>query len=115
MLVDPFDIMWTDGDPIGRDVVLLKSVVDSRKGVHPSEEEHLPTEKIKDIVTDPDRIDISSSIPTRDIYYKYEPEYPYPYARVVVDFKHDENKGFPISWSRYEHPVSSSGVRWKKK
>lgn len=115
MRIDPFDIIWVDTDPLGREVVLLHSVVDKRKNAHPSAEEHLPIEKIRDIVTDPDRIDISSSIPTRDVYYKREPEYPYPYARAVVDFRHDENKGHPISWSRYEYPVSSSGVRWEKK
>lgn len=106
MPVDPFDIAWIDEDPLGRQIVHLKSVASAREkaGKHTGAE-HLPEDDIRSVVTDPDRIDLTTKSPRhREIYYRVSHGRSHPYSRVVVDF--DEDRGCPISWSRYERPVS---------
>ena len=106
MLVDPFDVEWRTDDPLGREIVLLRSTVDTRAkaGKHQGDE-MLPSSEIRAIVEDPDRIDLTGKNPRHtEIYYREQPERSHPYSRVVVYF--DEQAGYPISWSRYQRPVS---------
>lgn len=116
MEIDPFDIEWVESDPLERDVVMLKSIKQAREfaGKHSTTEEFLSTEEVRRVVSDPDRIDMSSSDPDRDLYYEEKSEYTNPYAKVVVDFSMSPEKGVAVSWSRYDHPVSSHGVRYWK-
>ena len=116
MEIDPFDIEWVETDPLDREVLMLKSVKQAREfaGKHSSTEEFLSTDDVRQVVSNPDRIDFSSSNPDRDLYYEVKTEYTNQYARVVVDFRGDPSKGVAISWSRYEHPVSSHGIRYRK-
>lgn len=106
MRVDPFDVEWAEDDPLGREIVLLKSTVEAREraGKHQGAE-FLDSGEIRRIVTDPDRIDLTGKSPRHtEIYYIEQTEQPHPYGRVVVFF--DDDAGYPISWSRYERPVS---------
>lgn len=114
--LDPFDIEWSEPDPLGRDVIMSKSVIRWREasGKHPFPPERLEPCEAREVISDPDRIDESASHETRDIYYKVYENEENPYARVVVDFKDNENRGIAISWSRYRHPVSSYGAKWRK-
>lgn len=116
MAYDPFDVKWRAQDPLGRDVVMLKSVEHARtiQGKHPDPPESLAAEDARDVVSCPSRIDASASNPNRDVYYKVEKEQANPYSRVVVDFGDDPNVGVAISWSRYGTPVASSGVKWRE-
>lgn len=114
--IDPFDVAWTVTDPIGRDVFMLKSIAKMREvaGKHSSDIERLDVSGVRKVVEEPDEIAISSSIPTRDIYYRKEDDREHPYARAVVDFS-DGERGIVISYSRYKHQVKSSGTRWPEK
>lgn len=81
---------------------------------HSSTDERLSIDDVRNLIRDPDRIDKSSSIANRDVFYKREMEYTNPYARAVVDFSDYDDYGIVVSWSRYKQPVSSYGVKWKK-
>lgn len=114
--VDPFDIDWTETDPFGRDVMMLKSIAAAREvmGKHPVPPEFLSTQDVRVVISDPDRIDESVQKADRDIFYKIEEEENNPYSRVIVDFRDDPNKGIIISWSRYKIPVASYGIKYQK-
>ena len=114
--VDPFDVEWSTTDPRGRKVTMLKSVAEAREsiGKHQVPPEFLSTDDVRVVIEDPNRIDESAQIAFRDIYYREEPEEEYRYSRAVVDFRKDPNHGTVISWSRYQSPVSSYGVVWKR-
>ena len=64
--------------------------------------------------TSGDRIDESVSSEYRDVYYRRDAAEEYPYSRAVVDFRDSATKGLVISWSRYERPVASYGVKYRK-
>ncbi|MDK7723942.1 hypothetical protein QP551_04420 [Slackia exigua] len=112
--MNPYDIEWTVTDPLDRRISMYKSIVDIRQGKHSVPPEYLPTDEVKELIADPDRIDESSSHSTRDIYYKEDTEKEFPYARAVVDFEDAEDDGCIISWSRYKHPVSSYRIKYRK-
>lgn len=114
MMVDPFDIKWTESDPIGRDAVMLKSIIDAREsaGKHDSDIERLSPDEVREVISDPDRIDYSAKSQTRDVYYKVDSTKEHPFSRAVVDFRNE--RGIVISWSRYKKTVSSFGVKWRK-
>lgn len=111
---DAFDVIWIDEDPLGRDITLYQTVVDKRvKAAKHQDDEFLPHEEIREIIVDPDRIDLTGKNPRHtEIYYKKDTDQPHPYGRVVVDF--DGDKGSPISWSRYEKHVSFMEVVYEK-
>lgn len=110
--VDPFDIDWKVTDPLGRDVTMLKSIEKMRADKHALPPEFLATDDVRVVIENPTRIDESVSYATRNVYYRREPEMDYPFSRAVVDFRDDPDRGYVISWSRYETPVSSCGVIW---
>ena len=112
--MNPYDIEWTATDPLDRRISMYKSIVDIRQGKHSAPPEYLSIDEARAIVTDPDRIDESSSHPKRDIYYKFNSAMEFPHARVVADFSGAEDDGIIISWSRYKQPVSSHGVKYLK-
>lgn len=114
--IDPFDIDWTETDPLGREVMMLKPIEAAREmmGKHPVPPEFLSTQEVRVVISDPDRIDESAQKADRDIYYKIEAEEDYQYSRAIVDFHDDPHKGTVISWSRYEKPVASYGVKYQK-
>lgn len=114
--VDPFDIDWTEIDPLGREVMMLKPVEQAREsmGKHPVPPEFLSTQDVRVVISDPDRIDESAQRADRDIYYKIEEQEDYQYSRAIVAFRDDPHKGTVISWSRYEKPVSSYGIKYQK-
>lgn len=114
--VDPFDIDWTEIDPLGREVMMLKPIEQAREsmGKHPVPPEFLSTQDVRVVIPDPDRIDESVQRADRDIYYKIEEQEDYQYSRAIVDFRDDPHKGTVISWSRYEKPVSSYGIKYQK-
>lgn len=114
--VDPFDIDWTEIDPLGREVMMLKPIEQAREsmGKHPVPPEFLSTQDVRVVISDPDRIDESAQKADRDIYYKIEEQEDYQYSRAIVDFSGDPHKGTVISWSRYEKPVSSYGIKYQK-
>ena len=114
--IDPFDVEWSETDPLDREVTMLKSIVDMRErmGKHPDPPEFLSSDGVREVVSDPDRIDESVSSAFRDVYYRTELEEEYPHARAVVDFRDDPQRGVVVSWSRYETPVSSYGVKWRR-
>lgn len=111
---DPFDIHWAASDPLGREVVMLHSVERARAGKHSLPPEHLAAENVREVVEDPDRIDESVSSAARDVYYRRETDEEYPYARAVVDFRRGDEPGVVISWSRYETPVASYGIKYRR-
>ena len=114
--VDPFDTMWVESDPLGRDVVMSRQVVKAREaaGKHPFPPEHLETEEVRRVVTEPDFIEESISNAERNVYYKVSETEENPFARVVVDFGNCENRGIAISWSRYKHTAQSYSRIWTK-
>ena len=114
--MDPFDVEWSTTDPLGREVTMFKSVARVREtlGKHVMPPEFLSTDDVKVVIEDPMRIDESASSGTREIYYREEPEEEYRFSRAVVDFKNGPRHGLVVSWSRYQRPVSSYGVVWKK-
>lgn len=112
--IDPFDIAWKAVDPLDREVVMRHSIVDARTCKHAEPPEHLSVDEARQVIADPDRIDVSSSNPCRDVYYRVRSGQDYPYSRVVVSYQDDERRGLAISWSNYAHPVSSGGMRWSK-
>lgn len=114
MMYDPYDIEWTATDPLERRISMYKSVIELREGKHDRPPEYLPIEEVRDIVSNPDRIDISAQKDSRDIYYQYCSDEEYPYARAVVDFSKSKDDGDVVSWSRYRQPVSSHGIRYPK-
>lgn len=114
MDMDPFDIIWCDVDPKGREIRLLRSVVDQREkaNVHTGDE-YLDYEDIREVVTDPERIDVTTKSPQhREIYYRTDEDESKQLARVVVAFQ--DEIGVPISWSRYDRPVSYLEVVYEK-
>lgn len=114
--VDPFDIEWIVEDPLERDVVMSKSIIAAREaaGKHPCPPEHLDVSDARDVVSDPDFIEPSISIPDRDVYYKVSSSDLHPFARVVVDFSKNAKRGVAISWSRYKHTAQSTGRKWER-
>ena len=114
--VDPFDIDWTEMDPLGREVMMLKPIERARElmGKHSVPPEFLSTQDVRVIISDPDRIDESAQKADCDIFYKIEEQEDYQYSRAIVDFRDDPLKGTVISWSRYEKPVSSYGIKYQK-
>lgn len=60
--VDPFDIDWTEIDPLGREVMMLKPIEQAREsmGKHPIPPEFLSTQDVRIVISDPDRIDESA-------------------------------------------------------
>ena len=105
---DPFDIEWVQPDPLGRDVVLRKSVADARESLSKHVGgEYLPRSEIRGIIEDPARIDLTQRSPkhTEIFYSDADGAKSHPYGRVVVKFDEDDN-GEAISWSRYEQHVS---------
>lgn len=50
----------------------------------------------------------------REVYYRRETDEEYPYSRAVVDFRDSATRGMVISWSRYETPVASYGVKYRR-
>lgn len=113
-VIDPFDIRWTVTDPLEREVSMLRSVERAREGKHPEPPEFLSSDDVKVVVEDPDRIDESVSSEYRDVYYRRETDEEYPYSRAVVDFRDSATRGMVISWSRYETPVASYGVKYRR-
>lgn len=113
---DPFDIDWTETDPFGRDVMMLKSIAAAREkmGKHPVPPEFLSTQDVRVVISDPDRIDESAQKADRDIFYKIEEEEDHQYSRAIVDFRDDPHKGIVISWSRYKMPAASYGIKYQK-
>lgn len=111
---DPFDIEWRVTDPVGHDVVLLKSTVRAREmaGKHPGPPERLEPDDAKTVVQEPTRIDVTVRTPKTRNYYKRFDEETYPYARVTVVFDESDDCGKVISWSRYEKTVSMCEVEW---
>ena len=114
--VDPFDIDWTEMDPLGREVMMLKPIERAREsmGKHSVPPEFLSTQDVRVIISDPDRIDESAQKADCDILYKIDEQEDYQYSRAIVDFRDDPLKGTVISWSRYEKPVSSYGIKYQK-
>lgn len=114
--VDPFDVEWSVTDPLDREVTMLKSIAERRErlGKHAEPPEFISTDDVREVIEEPDRIDESTTHAFRDIYYRTETDEEYPYSRAVVDFKGDPEKGIVVSWSRYETPVSSYGVIWRR-
>lgn len=114
--VDPFDIDWTETDPLGREVTMLKPIEEAREmmGKHPVPPEFLSTQDVRVVISDPDRIDESARKANREIYYKIEELEDYKYSRAIVVFQDDPHKGTVISWSRYEKPVASYGIKYQK-
>lgn len=109
---DPFDIEWKCEDPLGREVILLKSIVEARRGKHTSTSEHMNLEDIRRTVTDPDEVHVSDSSDTREIYYCTDSDYTNQRRRVIVE--HKNAPGIAISWSRYVHEVKNQGTVYKK-
>lgn len=114
--IDPFDVEWSETDPLDREVTMLKSIVEMRErlGKHADPPEFLSTDGVREVVSNPDRIDESVSSAHRDVYYRMDSEEEYPYSRAVVDFRDDPQRGVVVSWSRYETPASSYGVKWRR-
>lgn len=114
--VDPFDIDWTETDPLGREVMMLKPIEEAREkmGKHPVPPEFLSTQDVRVVISDPDRNDESVQKADRDIFYKIEEEEDHQYSRAIVDFRDDPHKGIIISWSRYKMPVASYGIKYQK-
>ncbi|NJE80694.1 hypothetical protein E0L17_05055 [Olsenella sp. SW781] len=114
--IDPFDVEWSETDPLDREVTMLKSIVElrERQGKHPDPPEFISTSEVRTVVSDPDRIDESATHEFREVYYRNESEEDYPYSRAVVDFRDNPQRGIVVSWSRYEAPVSSYGVKWRR-
>ena len=115
MIVDPGKMEWVTLDPLGRTVSLPSALADARESVGKHrDDEYLSRDQARVVVESPDRIDISSSDPRRDVYYRTRGELERgPYERVVVQFE-NESTGTAISWSVYDKPVGSSGVRYWK-
>lgn len=112
--IDPFDIDWKVNDPLDREIVMLKSVKNARASKHAEPPEYLSTEDVKSLVSDPDRIDESSHMINRSMYYCFDDSMDHRCARAVVDFSESPARGVVVSWSRYKNAVSSSGViYWK--
>lgn len=111
---DPFDIEWIQDDPLGRDVCMLKSVINAREGQGKHNgDEYLSVSEVKDLVADPARIDLTQQSPRHtEIYYGSAENKPYQYGRVVVKF--EGNAGTAISWSRYKKHVSFVDVVYEK-
>ena len=109
-----FDIEWIVTDPREKQVVMCKSIKDARSAKHADPPEYLSTDKVREIIRHPDRIDASSQRENCDIYYCVSETETYRFARAVVDFGLDPDRGIVRSWSRYEHPVSSHGVIYRK-
>lgn len=114
--VDPFDIDWTETDPLGREVMMLKPIEEAREkmGKHPVPPEFLSTQDVRVVISDPDRIDESVQKADCDIFYKIEEEEDHQYSRAIVDFRDDPHEGIIISWSRYKMPVASYGIKYQK-
>ena len=113
--VDPFDIEWIQDDPLGRDVMLRKSTVSVREAIAKHRgDEYLHSGKIRDIIEDPARIDLTETNPRHtEIYYTDTEDEPYPYGRAVVRFD-DDDHGEVISWSRYRQHVSLIDIVYEK-
>ena len=114
MIIDPNNVAWIVKDPLGRTISLSNELADIRESVGKhTGNEFLSRMDAKETVINPDRIDISSNNPKRDIYYRSRGKIEIgPYERVVVEM--DGDYGEAISWSIYDKPVSSSGVRYWK-
>lgn len=115
MIIDPKKAAWIVKDPLGRTVSLSNELADIRESVGKhTGKEYLSMDDAKETVINPDRIDISSNNPKRDIYYRSRANVEIgPYERVVAEFI-DNDQGEVVSWSVYDQPVSSGGVRWWK-
>lgn len=110
---DPFDIEWITVDPLEREVVMLRSRAEAREAIGKHEgDEFLSTDEVRDLIEDPQRIDLTQRDPHREIYYSDKEDKPRPYARAVVEF--DEGLGTAISWSRYEDHVSLLDIVYER-
>lgn len=113
---DPFDLQWTAEDPKGREVVMLRSIIEARRkaGKHPGPPDHLDPDEARKVIEEPTRIDETSRSKTSSTfnYYKISEDEPNPYARVTVRFKAGDNRGLAISWSRYNRPASLLDIDW---
>ena len=114
--IDPFDVKWQETDPLNREVLMLNSIATARElgGKHQTYPERLEIDEVREVVRDPNRIDVSSSNEHRNVYYRDNGDSKHPLSRAVVDFSTDENKGAIISWSRYERHASCSYVLWER-
>ena len=116
MINDPFDIEWIQADPLGRDIVLRKSVADARESVSKHVgNEFLPRDDIRGIIRDPARIDLTQKSPRHSEIYYSDPDMSktHPYGRVVVRFN-EADKGEAVSWSRYEKHVSLMDIVYER-
>lgn len=112
--IDPFDIEWSASDPRDRSVYMLKAIRESREAVGKHQgEEYLAADDVRDVISDPDRIDLTQRPPEhREIFYKENEDSSYRYSRAVVKFEDDE--GIVISWSKYRNHVSSVDIVYQK-